>query len=76
MTKTLLKSLPGRGKVPAKRVKDLAAGDTVLRPTGGSAKVERIVRGLKGDWLTLMGLDWDYTITVWKRKGTLVAVAT
>lgn len=72
----LLKSLPGRGRVPAKRVKDLKAGDVILRPIGGSAIVERIVRGFKGDWLTLRGLDWDYTITVWKRKGTLVGMAT
>lgn len=72
----LLKRLPGRGKVPAKRVKDLKAGDVIIRPMGGSAAIERIVRGIKGDWLTLYGLDWDYAITVWKRKGTLVGVAT
>lgn len=71
----ILKALPGRGRLPSKKVRDLKEGDKIQRPTGGAAIVERVVGGLKGHWLTLRGLDWDYTITVWKRKGTRVAVA-
>lgn len=63
-----------RGRFQAKRADALRRGDVIVRPSG-RAHVKSVTTGTKMVWLGLVGLDIDYRTTLWKRRGTLVAIA-
>ena len=72
--KPLRKRLQGRGWHPAKRARDLKAGDVVLTAHKGSAVVNDVSLGLKVAHFHLEGKDRPYTVNVWRRLASLVAV--
>lgn len=70
----MTRNIPGRGRYPAKRAADVRPGDVVVGILGRS-RVESVKVGMKVVWLRLRGIDIDYSINVWRRRGKWMAVA-
>lgn len=75
MTLHLTKRVAGRGYLPAKRVKDLAPGDVIVRPYLPLMRVADIRLGDYNAFLRLEGVDRPIHVGIWKRLKTVVAVA-
>lgn len=74
MMALLTKRVPGRGWHPAKRAEDLVAGDVVLRAHRGAARVSEARVGDKVVHLRLAGVEHPWSLNIWKRRRSLVAV--
>ena len=69
MTKRVL----GKGYFKAKLANDLVPGDIIVRPCG-EARVTGVIIGIKSVFLRLAGRETAYSVNIYKRRQTKVAV--
>ena len=74
MTDHLTLRVPGKGYLPAKRVKDLQPGDVIVRPYLPLMEVKDIRLGDYNAFLRLEGVDRPVHVGIWKRLNTVVAI--
>lgn len=75
MTLHPTRRVPGKGYLPAKRVKDLRQGDVIIRPYLPPMRVADIRLGDYNAFLRLEGIDRPIHVGIWKRLNTVVAIS-
>ena len=73
LSASMMTQVSCNGRLPAKLVRDLKAGDVILRASRGKARVVAVTHGIKSAWLRIAGSEVPFETVIWKRLDSKAA---